>query len=370
MLAASTHLSSAAEAGSTAGATSYEAFRQRFWRSRLEGDAVGYAARRALFETYRAKVEAHNALPNKSWVAAVNAFADLTVAERRAMMGYRRVGGRWSEQAQAASSASFLQMQPKIASVAETTDWRPQLNVSDTFVRDQGNCGSCWAVAAVGALEAHAELAGGPTRRLSLQQLVDCVPNPEHCGGDGGCMGATAELAFAYVRDHGLADDGAYQASRGRCMAKESTTIQSFVRLPENKLQPLLNAVATHGPVVVSVDASDWLSYDTGVFNSCPRDAIVNHAVLLMGYGVDPQFGKYWLIRNSWGKDWGEGAFIRLQRHSSDLGAAGHCGVDRKPQEGVGCQGGPSEVPVCGMCGVLSDSLYPVQVSVSPAGSV
>lgn len=96
------------------------------------------------------------------------------------------------------------------------------------------------------------------------------------------------------------------------------------------------------------------------VFDTCNRDSVVNHAVVLIGYGHSTEHNKdYWYIRNSWGEAWGENGFIRLQRHSSDQGDAGYCGVDHNPKEGTGCDNGPPTIPVCGMCGVLSDSVYP-----------
>eukprot|EP00420_Gonyaulax_spinifera_P036775 CAMPEP_0197884472 /NCGR_PEP_ID=MMETSP1439-20131203/10911_1 /TAXON_ID=66791 /ORGANISM="Gonyaulax spinifera, Strain CCMP409" /LENGTH=147 /DNA_ID=CAMNT_0043504205 /DNA_START=29 /DNA_END=470 /DNA_ORIENTATION=+ len=110
-------------------------------------------------------------------------------------------------------------------------------------------------------------------------------------------------------------------------------------------------AVATKGPVVISVDASPWGEYKSGIFTDCSINATVNHAVLLVGYGRDEKYNlDYWLIRNSWG-DWGEGGYIRLQRHESDSGEAGHCGVDKDPKAGVACDGSPKSVPVCGIAG-------------------
>jgi len=363
----------------TAGTSAASEASQAYEKFRLQhrqgedpsGDHVSYATRASLFQARRAEVAAHNAQAGVSWKKAINRFADHTEAELRGMLGYRRVGHLKAP----AGSGSFLQVRKVGKALVESVDWRSQLNHSGSFVRDQGACGSCWAVAAVGALEMHAEALQGPTTPLSFEELVDCVPNPKHCGGEGGCKGATAELAFEYVRQNGLSSADSYKGymsgGDGKCRTSQagggkSTRADGWERLPENRLDPLLEAVATKGPVVVSVDASQWSSYSSGVFDACSQDATINHAVVVVGFGTDHNLGKdYWLIRNSWGDQWGEQGHIRLQRHKSDQGDAGYCGIDRNPSEGVGCAGGPSEMPVCGMCGVLSDSSYPKGVRIT-----
>jgi hypothetical protein len=131
--------------------------------------------------------------------------------------------------------------------------------------------------------------------------------------------------------------------------------LSSWVKLSANEDHPLAEAVVHYGPVAVSAAASDWFEYSSGIFDSCDQDAIVDHAITLYGYGVqDGQ--RYWLIRKSWGRDWGEQGYIRLLRH--DEGEE-QCGTDNDPSEGTGCKGGPSSVTVCGMCGVLYDSVVP-----------
>lgn len=113
----------------------------------------------------------------------------------------------------------------------------------------------------------------------------------------------------------------------------------------------------TQGPIAVSVDASTWHAYSSGVYDGCDTSSPdINHAVQLVGYGTDPQFGDYWTIRNSWSPTWGEGGFIRIKR----TGSGELCGVDRTPEHGSGCDGGPTEVTVCGMCGILYDNTFPV----------
>jgi cathepsin L len=97
-----------------------------------------------------------------------------------------------------------------------------------------------------------------------------------------------------------------------------------------------LNAVATLGPIAVSVDASHWHDYETGVFNGCDykENMDVNHAVVMVGYGTDEQYGDYWLIRNSWGTHFGENGYIRLKREPEAI-----CGTDYTPVDGTACAG-------------------------------
>lgn len=372
----------------------YESFRQEHGRSCSDANissVVSCLERMAIYAKNKADVEARNAAYDagkSSWKATVNKFADFTELEKHAMRGYRR-GGSWFEKrgykTHAHSGSSLLEgatiastvnskadFEAKVHAsrklVAESVDWRSKGLASDQFILNQQACGSCWAIAAVGALEYHSEIHGSKAQQLSWAQLVDCVPNPEECGGRGGCSGATAELAFEYVKSHGLAEAANYKGtgtssgSLVACDASAQTSVSSsgWVRLPENKLQPLMEALTNDGPVVVSVSAGNWMHYNSGVFDDCSLDATIDHAVLMVGYGTDLRTNKpYWLVRNSWGPSWGESGFIRILRHETENA---HCGIDYEPKAGVGCNGGPPTLPVCGMCGILSDSSYPQDV--------
>lgn len=139
-------------------------------------------------------------------------------------------------------------------------------------------------------------------------------------------------------------------------------SIGSYVVLPENKQAPLLQALYEQGPLVVSVAASNWQMYSFGVFAGCSKDAIINHAVVAEGFGqqmsdLDHKMHKYFLIKNSWGDDWGEDGYMKIKRFDSETE---HCGIDNKPEDGTGCANGPPQVKVCGMCGILYDSAYPL----------
>jgi hypothetical protein len=105
--------------------------------------------------------------------------------------------------------------------------------------------------------------------------------------------------------------------------------------------------------------AEPWQLYSSGVFSSkCGSD--VDHAIVLVGYGTDATSGlDYYLIRNSWSAGWGEEGYIRVARYG-EKPAGEPCFTDNTPGDGDGCSGGPSSIQVCGLCGVLSDSSYPV----------
>jgi cathepsin L len=254
-------------------------------------------------------------------------------------------------------------------------------------VETQGGCGSCWAFSASTLLRAHTELYRGGDRKFSQQQILSCTRNPQHCGGNGGCSGATVELALDYVHRRGcstgdsmpyrgndrncpesMSDSGgsarrpaaflSLGGARGSETGGESFGMTGYTRLPENELAPVLLALYQRGPVGVSVAAgTSWNFYGKGILYACSKDAVINHAVVLVGYGEDN--GKlYWQLQNSWGRKWGEDGFLRLRRHSH-VEESKYCGNDRSPQQGSGCKGGPKIVTVCGTCGILNDAVVP-----------
>jgi len=235
-----------------------------------------------------------------------------------------------------------------------------------TPVKDQGQCGSCWTFATAETIESHWAIAMGQLPILSEQQILDCTPNPNQCGGNGGCGGGTAEIAMQQIAAMGgLSSEWTYsyasywgtaQTCKFGTQTPPAAKISNYVRIPSNKYDPLMQAVATVGPIAISVDASSWATYEGGVYNGCNQtNPDLDHAVQLVGYGTDQVAGDYWLVRNSWSPTWGEEGYIRLKRTSTI-----QCGVDIHPLDGSGCKNGPPTVVVCGTCGILYDNSYPV----------
>jgi cathepsin L len=131
--------------------------------------------------------------------------------------------------------------------------------------------------------------------------------------------------------------------------------------LPANNYTALVTAVATKGPISISIAAGGmgWQFYGGGImkpglFN---KGFDIDHAVQLVGYGEEKGL-MYWLVRNSWGS-WGEKGYIRLERFGEGKEP---CGIDKTPQDGMACAGDTKPVKQCGLCGILSSSSYPTGV--------
>lgn len=209
-----------------------------------------------------------------------------------------------------------------VATLPSDVDWRRAGIV--TPVKDQGMCGSCWAFASTAALESHIAQETGLLFSLSVQELVSCSPNTRECGGQGGCLGSTAELAYDFVASEGMVEEwrfgyASYNGEKVACSLLDRNlrgvdgsvvTIDGYAVTPLNDYVAVMNAVAKYGPVVVNVAAHEWSLYAGGVFHSMsnkPSSYDINHDVVLVGYGTDEATGEdYWLIRNSWSPQWGK----------------------------------------------------------------
>ena len=309
-------------------------------------------------EKIRAQNEAYNA-GQSSWYAGVNEFVDRTEEEMSMLRG-RHVY---------APNVPTFSNTISIDNLPSSVDWRDKGVV--TPPKNQGGCGSCWAFSTTETVESHVAIATGTLPILSPQELVSCMANPNKCGGTGGCEGATAVLGFGYVTEYGLSSESDYPyAGRDeRCSKPSSPTakVNGTVKLTTNDASALMQAVATVGPVSISVAADTWGFYSGGVFDGSMGsgcDVDIDHAVQLVGYGKDSKSGKYyWLVRNSWGADWGEKGYIRVLRTPGNE----PCDYDTSPLDGNCGESGPCKCPdkvqYCGTCGILSESSYPTGAS-------
>lgn len=331
---------------------SFDVFVQDFRKQYTQGTAE-YQHRRVIFDESMAQIHNINAKADRLWSAGVHPFMDWTAEERTGLRGYQRSPTR--------SVVPLVAMQASASLYGGLGD---SVVVATPEVRQQGVCGSCWAIAASEAVEALIVKHGG-NAKPSVEALLECVENPQHCGGSGGCGGATPELAFEYMAENGVPTEEnlAYKSGdAGNCPGSGTYPadwsrlyINGFSALPSNEAQPLMSALVEQGPVVLSADSSGWTHYQTGIFDDCSKDAVIDHTLLAKGYGASND-QKYWLLQNSWGQEWGEHGLLRLLRHDDE---DGWCGTDSKPHMGGACDGQQEPFRVCGSCGLLYDSLIP-----------
>jgi len=330
---------------------SFDEFKTQF--SKKYSSEQEHKFRELIFAENLKKINAINSNPKNTWKAGINHLTDLLPTEMKQFFGRNR-------------NAAFFTYLPTddtpskdfLSNLPDKIDWRDQGVVNDA--KDQSACGFCWAFSAVSVLESHIAIQTGKLLSFSEQQLVDCAPNPDQCGGTGGCEGSTQWLGFDYAKGGIILEsDYPYRARDGKCVdsqKKKVATIDGYVRLPENDYNALTQALVTNGPIAISVAATEWQFYSEGVYNGdCGTE--INHAVTAVGYGTDEELGGYWIVRNSWSSGWGENGYIRITREKTATDVK--CDIDKNPSAGSGCKGGPSEITVCGLCGMYSDSSYP-----------
>merc|ERR1712062_403882 len=206
--------------------------------------------------------------------------------------------------------------------------WREEMEMVEKHNKEAESCGSCWAFAAVGAVEGGWAKEKGQLYRLSEQELIDCDKS------DGGCNGGGISSALTWVHNHhGLAKNtdygvGHYLPSQGNCHHKEEETVASLTRVrhvASKNEADLKRAVHNAGPVAMSVHVNKkFKAYKSGIFNDsdCPKNS-ANHAMLTVGWKYSTKYNKTkWIVKNSWGKSWGQDGYIFLEYGKNVCGMA------------------------------------------------
>ena len=269
-----------------------------------------YHFRLGVFMTTLRYIEDFNRDTTKSYRLGVNHLCALTRAEYQSMLGTRR--------APVASSVPYATPRGR---APDEMDWRTKGVVNP--IRDQGQCGSCWAFGCIQASESSYALAYGDLLRLSESNLVDC------CDRSGGCDGGFIPFTLEWIRDSqngkvSSQEDYPYAPIQGSCHfdpSKAIGSVKGYLRLKEDDEENLKEIVGTMGPCVCQVNANpaDFHTYRSGIYNNpeCIPYAI-DHSVGCVGYGNE-NGDAYWIIRNSWGEQWGEKGYMRLARNAGNL---------------------------------------------------
>lgn len=258
---------------------------------------------------------------NHGFRLGMNALSTLTPAEYRVLLGYKP-GKR--------PTTKFGKKLQRKTNKADPDSWDWRNSSAVQGVKDQGQCGSCWAFGAIGAEESMFFINQGTLYNLSEQDLVDCNYF------DYGCSGGSAEDAYEYVLDF---QDGyfateleyPYTAEDGNCYYDEGTMSDSaylynygWIANPGDEAN-LLAIVYEYGPAACAIDAShnSFQLYSGGIYNepACSSEDL-DHEVLNVGYGADASGTQYWIVKNSWGLSWGDNGYIYMSRNKNN-----QCGI-------------------------------------------
>ena len=279
-----------------------------------------FAMRVENFKFVHQWIEKHNA-SGASWKAAHNQFSDWTEAEYKQLLGYVH------------SDREELNIKVFEPTNADGVNWVDAGAV--TPVKDQGQCGSCWAFSSTGALEGAHYIASGELLSFSEQQLVDCAYITY---GNFGCNGGMQARAFRYLKTHKAELESVYPyfsgttKAKGDCAFDEASTtavdVSSYTNVTADDVAQMKAALEQQPlAVVIEADQLVFQTYSSGILNSPECGTNLDHAVLAVGWGVEGD-QEYWLVKNSWGTTWGDQGYIKMAITGDD---AGICGVQSMP---------------------------------------
>jgi len=265
-------------------------------------------------------IQEHNA-KGLSWTLGHNEYSDLTWETFKA----RYVGGfQYNPHLNRTKNYDYSLLTQNVT--ASSIDWRSKGAV--TPVKNQEQCGSCWAFSTVGAVEGGYQIAGNNLTKFSEQDLVSC-DNAQHGGTDEGCNGGLMDNAFKWIETNGLCSESDYPYTSGggdtgtcKSTCKAGVTVSGFSDVPgESGMIPAINK----GPVSVAIEAdrSTFQLYRGGVIDNEACGKQLDHGVLVVAYGTDSSLSKdYYTIKNSWGGSWGEQGYVRFVRDKDQCGVA------------------------------------------------
>merc|ERR1711865_992560 len=295
----------------------------RKWMSE-HAKAFGAAEQDYRFEVFKKNTDfilAHNNDPVQTFKVGHNQFSDMSNNEfSHTMMGSFK-NPNFGNTGNAKMAATGVKG-------PDAVDWRTKNAVS--AVKNQGQCGSCWAFSTSGAVEGASAISTGKLVTLSEQQLVDCSTD------NNGCNGGLMDNAFDYLTKNNLCTeaDYPYKAKAGTCDQKTCVTsadsrgVASHVDVPKSNEAALAEAVAK-GPVSIAIEADQqaFQFYKSGVFSKACGTQL-DHGVLIVGYGSEND-ANYWIVKNSWGATWGDAGFIKLAKDVAS--PDGTCGLAMQP---------------------------------------
>ncbi|XP_053471619.1 pro-cathepsin H [Ictalurus furcatus] len=275
-----------------------------------------YYQRLQIFTENKKKIDTHNA-GNHKFRMGLNQFSDMTFAE------FKKFYLLKEPQECNATKGNHVR---GVGLYPDSIDWRKKGNYV-TEVKNQGACGSCWTFSTTGCLESVTAIATGKLPLLAEQQLVDCAG----AFNNHGCNGGLPSQAFEYIMyNKGLMteDDYPYVGRDGPCKFDPKLAaafVKDVVNITKYDEMGIVDAVARLNPVSIAFEVlPEFMHYKDGVYtsNECHNTTeTVNHAVLAVGY-AEENGTPYWIVKNSWGPQWGIDGYFYIERGQNMCGLA------------------------------------------------
>lgn len=306
--------------------TEFSNFQERF--NKRYSTLQELETRFSIFKKNLITIIQHNADFTQNFTMGVNQFTDLTSEEFK-----KNIIGDGVKSNLGVGSFGCKSFSSTASGAPASIDWRTKGVVNP--VRDQGQCGSCWAFATTANAESAWALAKGQLLDLSEEYLVDCATGVGYY--NMGCNGGNPDSAFKYMITNGQCTEASYPYVAGTTKTAGNchtcTSVAKFsgcYDVTPNDQVALKGAVAKQ-PVAIAIEADTryFQSYSGGILTSTECKNNIDHAVEIIGYGEENGV-KYWTVRNSWGPTWGEQGYVRILR-SESTNDVGICGVATEP---------------------------------------
>jgi hypothetical protein len=286
---------------------------------------IEFEKRFQIFRNNFYNIITHNLDKNQTFTMDINQFTDLTPQEFKKLYLTKLNSDNRNNECKIFSTNLS-------ENIPSSIDWREKGAV--TSVKDQGQCGSCWAFSSTGSAEGAWSISTGQLINLSEEQLVNCAKGILY--GSNGCSGGSMEGADKYLIQYGQCSDFEYPYTSGNGVSgtcKSCNPVAKFTACSDVKPndQISLKVAVSRQPVSVAIEADTryFQSYSSGILTSVNCGTNLDHGVLIVGYGEENNI-PYWLVKNSWSTTWGESGYVKILRSDSN-DDPGICGIAMDP---------------------------------------